>query len=289
MTVFLFLGLGLALPFLLIGFVPALARRLPKPGPWMETLKHVLAFPMYATALWLLWVLGKQRGVDGMALVLGGLLLFAFGLWLFERNRWTGSRAVTLLGVLLAIGALVPAWGVTQLAPPARAAQAASENVVEYSPQLLDRLRADNRVVFVNMTADWCVSCKANERAVLSRPEFRNCSCAPTRCTCAVTTPTSTRRSPRSLKSTRPWACRCTWCTARGAADRAADPVDPGGGRGSAAAHRTMKWQRPALLWTAVRRPRPVGRASILTRPVCTGRANDGFHSDGREACPAGG
>jgi len=174
MTVFLFLGLGLALPFLLIGFVPALARRLPKPGPWMETLKHVLAFPMYATALWLLWVLGKQRGVDGMALVLGGLLLFAFGLWLFERNRWTGSRAVTLLGVLLAIGALVPAWGVTQLAPPARAAQAASDNVVEYSPQLLDRLRADNRVVFVNMTADWCVSCKANERAVLSRPEFKD-------------------------------------------------------------------------------------------------------------------
>ena len=79
---------------------------------------------------------------------------------------------MTLLGVLLAIGALVPAWGVTQLAPPARAAQAASDNVVEYSPQLLDRLRADNRVVFVNMTADWCVSCKANERAVLSRPEF---------------------------------------------------------------------------------------------------------------------
>ncbi|HGM7338116.1 TPA: protein-disulfide reductase DsbD domain-containing protein [Stenotrophomonas maltophilia] len=174
MTVFLFLGLGLALPFLLIGFVPALARRLPKPGPWMETLKHVLAFPMYATALWLLWVLGKQRGVDGMALVLGGLLLLAFGLWLFERNRWTGSRAVTLLGVLLAIGALVPAWGVTQLAAPTRAAQAASENVVEYSPQLLDRLRADNRVVFVNMTADWCVSCKANERAVLSRPEFKD-------------------------------------------------------------------------------------------------------------------
>ena len=97
---------------------------------------------MYATALWLLWVLGKQRGVDGMALVLGGLLLFAFGLWLFERNRWTGSRAVTLLGVLLAIGALVPActsWA-------GAAAQAASDNVVEYSPQLLDRLRADNRV-----------------------------------------------------------------------------------------------------------------------------------------------
>ncbi|HIE5354477.1 TPA: protein-disulfide reductase DsbD family protein [Stenotrophomonas maltophilia] len=173
MAVFLFLGLGLALPFLLIGFVPALARRLPKPGPWMETLKHVLAFPMYATALWLLWVLGKQRGVDGMALALGGLLLLALGLWLFERSRWRSQRAAGLLGVLLAIAALVPVWGVTQLMPPARAAQATSENVVEYSPQLLDRLRADNRVVFVNMTADWCVSCKANERAVLSRPEFR--------------------------------------------------------------------------------------------------------------------
>lgn len=173
MAVFLFLGLGLALPFLLIGFVPALARRLPKPGPWMETLKHVLAFPMYATALWLLWVLGKQRGVDGMALALGGLLLLALGLWLFERSRWRSQRAAGLLGVLLAIAALVPVWGVTQLKPPARATQATSENVVEYSPQLLDRLRADNRVVFVNMTADWCVSCKANERAVLSRPEFR--------------------------------------------------------------------------------------------------------------------
>ena len=173
MLVFLFLGLGLALPFLLIGFVPALARRLPKPGPWMETLKHVLAFPMYAAALWLLWVLGKQRGVDGMALALGGLLLLTAGLWLFETSRWRSKRGASLLGVLLALAALTPVWGVTQLAPPARAAQAASDNVVEYSPQMLDRLRADNRVVFVNMTADWCVSCKANERAVLSRPEFK--------------------------------------------------------------------------------------------------------------------
>lgn len=174
MLVFLFLGLGLALPFLLIGFVPALARRLPKPGPWMETLKHVLAFPMYAAALWLLWVLGKQRGVDGMALALGGLLVLTGGLWLFETSRWRSKRGGILLGVLLVLTALVPVWGVTQLALPARAAQASTDNVVEYSPQLLDRLRADNRVVFVNMTADWCVSCKANERAVLSRPEFKD-------------------------------------------------------------------------------------------------------------------
>lgn len=174
MMVFLFLGLGLALPFLLIGFVPALARRLPKPGPWMETLKHVLAFPMYATALWLLWVLGKQRGVDGMAVALLGLLLLSLGLWLYERGRWRSQRAAGLLGVLLAVSSLVPAWMVTRMEPPARAAQQASANEVDYSPELLGRLRADNRMVFVNMTADWCVSCKANERAVLGRQEFKD-------------------------------------------------------------------------------------------------------------------
>src|SRR5690606_30239015 len=87
LLVFLALGLGLALPFLLVGLVPALADRLPKPGAWMETLKQVLAFPMDLTAIWLLWVLGKQRGVDAMALVAVGLVVFALALWWFERRR----------------------------------------------------------------------------------------------------------------------------------------------------------------------------------------------------------
>ncbi len=174
MLVFLALGFGLALPFLLIGFVPALASRLPRPGAWMETLKQVLAFPMYGTALWLLWVLGKQRGVDAMAVVLGGLVVLALGLWWYERSRWRSQRVAGLLAALLVLVSLVPVWGVTRLQPPARAAQPAFDNVVEYSPELLDRLRADNRVVFVNMTADWCVTCKANERTVLSRPAFQD-------------------------------------------------------------------------------------------------------------------
>ncbi len=174
MLVFLALGLGLALPFLLIGFVPSLARRLPRPGAWMETLKLVLAFPMYGTAIWLLWVLGKQRGVDAMALVLGGLVILSLALWWFERSRWRSQRVGGLLALLLVLAALYPIWGVTRLNPPAKAAQPASDNVVEYSPQMLDRLRQDNRVVFVNMTADWCVTCKANERAVLGTDAFRD-------------------------------------------------------------------------------------------------------------------
>jgi hypothetical protein len=85
LAVFLALGLGLALPFLLIGFVPALAAAA-APGAWMETFKQALAFPMYLTAIWLLWVLGKQRGVDALALALVGLVGAGAGLWWFERS-----------------------------------------------------------------------------------------------------------------------------------------------------------------------------------------------------------
>ncbi|MCC8915035.1 protein-disulfide reductase DsbD [Xanthomonas euvesicatoria] len=171
MLVFLVLGLGLALPFLLIGFVPSLARRLPTPGAWMETLKQVLAFPMYLTAIWLLWVLGKQRGVDALALMLVGATLLALGLWCFERSRWKSHRLGMGLATTMLVLALVPVVAVTRLSLPAATA---AEGVVAFSPQLLDRLRADNRVVFVNMTADWCVTCKANEKNVLSSAEFRD-------------------------------------------------------------------------------------------------------------------
>ncbi|MGJ4730630.1 protein-disulfide reductase DsbD family protein, partial [Luteimonas sp. SDU101] len=173
LAVFLMLGLGLALPFLLIGFVPALADRLPRPGAWMETLKQVLAFPMYLTAIWLLWVLGKQRGVDAMALVAVGLALFALGLWWHERRRWTGGFAGRALALALAALALLPVWKVESLPPPQRAALA-DEGHEAWSEARLQALRDEGRAVFVNMTADWCVTCKANERRVLSQPVFRS-------------------------------------------------------------------------------------------------------------------
>ncbi|MFA1751803.1 protein-disulfide reductase DsbD family protein [Xanthomonas campestris] len=171
MLVFLTLGLGLALPFLLIGFIPSLARRLPTPGAWMETLKQVLAFPMYLTAIWLLWVLGKQRGVDALALMLVGATLLALGLWWFERSRWNSHRLGMGLAAAMLVLAIVPVVAVTRLSLPRATA---AEGSVTYTPELLDRLRADNRVVFVNMTADWCVTCKANEKNVLSSTDFRD-------------------------------------------------------------------------------------------------------------------
>ena len=173
MTVFLALGLGLALPFLLIGFVPALAARLPKPGPWMETLQRFMAFPMYLTAIWLAWVLGRQHGADAMALVAVGLVLLALGLWLYERKRWSGSAIGRAVAVAVLLVALLPVVAVARLEPAAAAAQAGGD-AVAWSPERLQALRDEGRPVFVNMTADWCVTCKANEQRVLGRAPFRN-------------------------------------------------------------------------------------------------------------------
>lgn len=172
LLVFAFLGLGLALPFLLIGFVPGLAQRLPKPGAWMETLKHFLAFPMYLTAVWLLWVLGKQRGVDAIGLALVGLVLLALGLWWYQRLRLQAAPLRRALAVLLLLASVVPLVLVHRL-PRDVAGPATAGEAVPYSAAKLAALRAEGRVVFVDMTADWCVTCKANEKAVLGREDFR--------------------------------------------------------------------------------------------------------------------
>ena len=173
LAVFLALGLGLALPFLLIGFIPALADRLPKPGAWMETFKRALAFPMYLTAIWLAWVLGKQRGVDAMALVAAGLALFALALWWHERRRFQPGIVGRVLALALLALSLLPIVRIATMQAPARVA-ATTEGEVAYSAQRLQALRDEGRVVFVNMTADWCVTCKANERRVLARAPFRD-------------------------------------------------------------------------------------------------------------------
>ena len=172
LLVFLALGVGLALPFLLIGFVPALARLLPRPGRWMETLKQVLAFPMYLTAVWLAWVVANQRGADAVGLLLVAAVLLAMTLWWFERSRQRGplSRAWVLV---LALLTLLPVYLLAQVPPPQRSG-ASVAGVVAYSPQKLAELRAANFPVFVDIGADWCVTCKANEHTVLDTPAFHD-------------------------------------------------------------------------------------------------------------------
>jgi thiol:disulfide interchange protein len=174
LAVFVLLGVGMALPFLLIGMVPALASRLPRPGAWMDTLKQILAFPMYLTAVWMLWVLGKQRGIDAVALALAGLVVLALGLWAFQRVRFQAAPLRRTLAVIVLLASVVPLVLLHRLPPPmAGGATASSDGAEPYSPQRLAELRRQGQVVFVDMTADWCVTCKANEKAVLDRDDFR--------------------------------------------------------------------------------------------------------------------
>ena len=177
MAVFVSLGLGMAAPILVLSFVPALFKYLPKPGPWMETFKQFMAFPLYASALFFLWVLGNQVGVMGMALVLGVCVLFAFAAWLYQR-RFSMGAIMRTANYAVGLGTIALAIYLTQspfmqtLAPSVAATEGgetpAGQNYQAFSSQRVDELRAEGRPVFVNMTAAWCITCLANEQTSLS-------------------------------------------------------------------------------------------------------------------------
>lgn len=167
LLVFAGLGLGIALPFLLIGFVPALRRRLPRPGPWMARLRRVLSVPMFLTALALAWVLGRQAGVDGMTLALAAALIAAFGLW-WTGRRQAGGRESAWWPAAPALAIALAAVLVVRPAPAAPAAVAGAE---PFSEARLAALRAEGRPVFAFFTADWCLTCKVNEKAAIERAE----------------------------------------------------------------------------------------------------------------------
>ena len=163
LAVFAGLGLGLALPFLLLGFVPALRRRLPRPGAWMARFQRLLSVPMFLTALGLAWILGRQSGVDGMTVGLGAAMLLGLALWWLGRgHRWPASVAI-----VLAVLAPMPFVRTVEAAPPAAGALGAEP----FSESRLAELRSAGTPVFVYFTADWCLTCKVNERAAIGQQE----------------------------------------------------------------------------------------------------------------------
>jgi len=177
LLVFAGLGLGLALPFLLIGFVPALRRRMPRPGAWMETFRRIMAVPMFLTALALVWLLGQQTGTDGLVLGLAaalatGLLLWWYGLGQRSRGRGGWLPLGGALAAAIAAVVALPADSAADAGPgPAATAAARTLPSEAFSEARLAALRAEGRPVFAYFTADWCLTCKANEAAAIQRAD----------------------------------------------------------------------------------------------------------------------
>ena len=166
LLVFAALGAGMAAPLMLFSYSGVARRLMPKPGPWMETLKQLLAFPLYATAIWLLWVAGRQTGVNTMAVALGGALMLALALWLWQYGSWRKGVALACLAVAIALGTWRGAGENGE-----RDAKL-TENKVAWSQAQLSELRRSGSPVFVDVTADWCITCIANETAVLLTDEM---------------------------------------------------------------------------------------------------------------------
>ncbi len=171
LLLFAVLGAGMAMPYLVMALWPAVARAMPKPGAWMATFKTVMAFPMLATVVWLVWILGQQTSIDGAAALLAVLVALAFALWAwgridstrFARAAWS-TLGVALLG--LSIAWALPTWREAQAAPASSAA--AGERWQAWSPERVAALNAEGRTVFVDFTAAWCVTCQVNKRSTLN-------------------------------------------------------------------------------------------------------------------------
>jgi thiol:disulfide interchange protein DsbD len=176
LAVFAMLGAGMATPYLALTWMPALLRRLPRPGVWMLRFKQVMAFPMFATCVWLLWVLAQQIGIDALALVLGGLVLTALAAWAFglaQGGAWRW-RPVALVAAPIALYAVFGATWPGAHAPSREISQAAgAQGWQPWSRSAQEAQLAAGKPVFVDFTAAWCVTCQANKRLVLNRDAVR--------------------------------------------------------------------------------------------------------------------
>ena len=165
LLVFAALGAGMAAPLLLFSYSGAARALMPKPGAWMETLKQFLAFPLYATAIWLLWVAGRQTGINTMASALTGALMLALALWVWNRQLWRRSVAIACIAAAVVLGSM-------RGLDPDNATSGPIGDKVAWSDHGVATLRSDGKPVFVDVTADWCITCKANEATVLFTDEI---------------------------------------------------------------------------------------------------------------------
>ena len=183
LLIFAALGLGMAAPYLLLCYSPALLRALPRPGAWMARFKELLAFPMYASAIWLVWVLTQQAGAMGVLTILGGLLLLVFAIWLAQGMSGASLRHRVVTGIAWLLVALALSLPI-QLQGPVTSDESqdmasGSGQYYEgpvfgtYSEKNLASLRASGPV-FVNLTAAWCITCKVNEAVALNQKAVRS-------------------------------------------------------------------------------------------------------------------
>ncbi len=173
-AVFTALALGLAAPYVALTLQPAWTRLLPRPGVWMEVLKQATAVPVFATVIWLAWVLAQAYGSAMVAALLVGLLLLAIAGWFL--GRWPAKRWATAVAGVIVVAVV----GVSVFAPAKLtvAAAATSSNVARsgwepWSAEAVERYQAQGRPVFVDFTASWCLSCQVNERVALTQPEVQ--------------------------------------------------------------------------------------------------------------------
>ena len=174
LAVFALLGVGMALPYLAASWWPAVARALPRPGAWMVAFRQFMAFPMFATVVWLLWVLGQQSGIDGAAALLLMLVALAWLIWALGlrgkgRTVLAGLAAAALLWMGLSLGPNVTRSQANTAGEPV-ATGVQGQSWQAWSPERQATLLAQGRPVFVDYTAAWCVTCQFNKRTTLSDP-----------------------------------------------------------------------------------------------------------------------
>jgi thiol:disulfide interchange protein DsbD len=172
LLIFAAIGVGMALPYLAASFIPAVARMLPRPGAWMDTFKKFMAFPMFATVIWLVWVLGQQSGIDGAGALLVILLVLCMVLWSLTLQG--KSKAYFAIISIAALAYITSAIGVniTKNSDAEAASPQATELWQNWEPGRVDQLLASGRPVFVDFTAAWCVTCQFNKKSTLSNPEL---------------------------------------------------------------------------------------------------------------------